>query len=1038
MNNQLNAALSTVTHTQNLKKQYDLRKANLNSPNSGNVSPPTFGNEGESSGQTSATGLQRHNRNATAAQSKLSADDEINSARSGHNAKEMYLGSYKLGSKTYKTVSFVYIPSQLLLKPSCSFDEVFSALDLKIPPIIFRLNQARDPSQWNMRLPENRKDLKESDVVGGHQGGVAPPEEDVPSTHSHQRRSSNAGLMKHSHSVTSMPSSHVGASSMAKGTINSFAHGAVEVTKYVAATIQEHGKEHMTNSVSDEDRRKMLYHYHGVLRENCRRLLRGTRNACMQASVMFRIEPLWNKKYCHDLIAEWITNSSPPGLVLLGLASRESFTPEFRAIINRHQNHLALSNLKEIKKKGETEGSLAPTPELIPDKIIYEYLEDNHDSLQNSMRLEQKNGYLPHPHVTHMIISDRLDLLEMKLSSVVPSGVILVNGGIEAVKCGVDAVQSGQPLIAFKYTGGAADMMCDMLDKKDHFIQGKMGKKMKNSQGNGEDTNWPASMPFHPDMSLGNNNTAPFWQKPFDREEIECCNRINILVENFPDRFNPQSVFIVDMFSTTEDDVQDQITKTMAVVFEAEYELGGLESERKRLSYAWRIRAKFIFNAGIFKILSDALMLLIICFTMGATVSAVLYSYFSLNPKPFPRTPPGNPYDYEWCLAFLANANLLLPLIATVIRGIYSAVNPYNKYAALKNASVMIETEIFMYRGKVGKYGNQRVSDQKKDEGEDGGNGEKESEEKKKKTAAMLNPRKIFSNALDQIWIELGASDLSNGSLITPFEVDSISDINEKIAANKSEQNAFLVPMEAKLTKEKEKEKKGENQGSGMVGDEEKGGDGHSGGQEKKSSWYSDLFGTMRNSAGSVTDLVSYSAGNVTNLLGDVLGLNEKLQDDGISPITPDQYIKVRLVPMAVHFSKKAPGLSNWLHMVTTLGVVLSVASSALAAFGYSVFVPAALAVSGSFTAFLSYQQTELRLMQTNAAYNQLNQLFSWWEGLTMIEKRVPGNKDTLIKGAEMIILSQATIFSGGGGSKRDDNDGSKDNDNDDDDKNDK
>jgi hypothetical protein len=293
-----------------------------------------------------------------------------------------------------------------------------------------------------------------------------------------------------------------------------------------------------------------------------------------------------------------------------------------------------------------------------------------------------------------------------------------------------------------------------------------------------------------------------------------------------------------------------------------------------------------------------------------------------------------------------------------------------------------------------------------------------------------MNPRKIFSNALDQIWIELGASDLSNGSLITPFEVDSIADINDKIAANKTEQNAFLIPMEAKIAKEKEKEKKRESD-HGFVEDEETGAKSKG---DKKSSW----FGTAMSSAGSVTNIAMSSAGNFTSVLGDVLGLNEKLQDDGISAITPDHYIKVRLVPMAVHFSNKAPGLSSWLHVVTTLGVVLSVASSALAAFGYSVFVPAALAVSGSFTAFLSYQQTELRLMQTNAAYNQLNQLFSWWEGLTMIEKRVPGNKDTLIKGAEMIILSQATIFSGGGGSKRDDNDKNKDDDNDDDNKNDK
>ena len=35
-----------------------------------------------------------------------------------------------------------------------------------------------------------------------------------------------------------------------------------------------------------------------------------------------------------------------------------------------------------------------------------------------------------------------------------------------------------------------------------------------------------------------------------------------------------------------------------------------------------------------------------------------------------------------------------------------------------------------------------------------------------------------------------------------------------------------------------------------------------------------------------------------------------------------------------------------------------------------------------------------------------------WWDGLTMIEKRIPSNKDTLIRTAEIAFLSQATAGS--------------------------
>ena len=46
-----------------------------------------------------------------------------------------------------------------------------------------------------------------------------------------------------------------------------------------------------------------------------------------------------------------------------------------------------------------------------------------------------------------------------------------------------------------------------------------------------------------------------------------------------------------------------------------------------------------------------------------------------------------------------------------------------------------------------------------------------------------------------------------------------------------------------------------------------------------------------------------------------------------------------------------------------------------------------------------------------------------WWDSLTMIEKRVPQHKETLVKTCEETIQAQATIFSGGGARKSDGDD---------------
>jgi hypothetical protein len=51
------------------------------------------------------------------------------------------------------------------------------------------------------------------------------------------------------------------------------------------------------------------------------------------------------------------------------------------------------------------------------------------------------------------------------------------------------------------------------------------------------------------------------------------------------------------------------------------------------------------------------------------------------------------------------------------------------------------------------------------------------------------------------------------------------------------------------------------------------------------------------------------------------------------------------------------------------------VASSALSTVNASVFIPALLSFSGALTAWINYKQIELRLLQTNAAINKLNQV---------------------------------------------------------------
>lgn len=53
----------------------------------------------------------------------------------------------------------------------------------------------------------------------------------------------------------------------------------------------------------------------------------------------------------------------------------------------------------------------------------------------------------------------------------------------------------------------------------------------------------------------------PDWLHPFDTSHTLMAQEMNVLLENWPDRFNQASIFAVDIFATSEDEVQDRITR---------------------------------------------------------------------------------------------------------------------------------------------------------------------------------------------------------------------------------------------------------------------------------------------------------------------------------------------------------------------------------------------------------------------------------------------------------------------------------------------
>lgn len=755
-------------------------------------------------------------------------------------------------------------------------------------------------------------------------------------------------------------------------------------------------------------RERPIEHYQGVLRENCKRLLSSTALACKQAGAVFRLSNKWDPLFPEDLSAQWLTSKHK--VVLLSLGQESDYHPDvWQALLDG-----AASDFEEAHKEGL---ELAPTV-IEPSKFM--------DGTLNSADPQHPNhnpdaGTCPPPGLTHLIISDNMELLEEKINAMVPWGLLMVNGDESSESLFVDAIQDSLPVVVFKYTGYSADITAQMMENALRY-------HVKNKVSRSEIPEIPYPEDMSPDYCHEN------WLRKFNPEHRRDCAMVNVLIENWPDRFNETSVCILDMFKHTEDDLQDSLTQTLAVAFEGVNALGDLTADNKRLTYAWRLRYKLMHNARKFHFQSNTLMFWFVLFTLFSTWVAVLYTFVQTSGNTIKLLTPGR---LRLVKEVLLKANLLLPLVATIIRGIFSILSPLNKYNVLKDAAAQIESEIYMYRSKVGKYNPRRA--------QISSNSEDPADASVGTTDPTL-PRMLFSIALDNILKSATDGELKNASLETPSDMSSILDaVNTRITTNVEEQNAYLDQMAPYdnegvlfgffnkvykfITCQSDEVPSDSKSGQGIgllkahsssadLGDIEMQDDSHDGEAEVLETIKKAMLLTPKKHKSDGFSLLACFRSETEAEREDRmrLALANMRYDDGLSKLSADDYVKIRLLPLLGEIASKTPSLAKTNTSSAIIVACLSVTSSALSTFGLSVFIPASLALSGAITAWGSYNQSEQRLLQKNIALQRIRLMLVWWDGLTMIEKRVPVNKDTLIRTTEQSILAQATTIGSAGG----------------------
>ena len=207
------------------------------------------------------------------------------------------------------------------------------------------------------------------------------------------------------------------------------------------------------------------------------------------------------------------------------------------------------------------------------------------------------------------------------------------------------------------------------------------------------------------------------------------------------------------------------------------------------------------------------------------------------------------------------------------------------------------------------------------------------------------HPRKVLAQTLDQIWSDLGNSEIRQGMLVKPSDYDLV-----------------LV--------------------GGVV----------------KTQEHPALYDEGK----------AYSTGNAQQRQ-DVLGrFARTFKDDGLKRLTANEYLDLRIASKLREFEQRAPRLGLATMAIKTIMLLCTSGSTILGAFRFNNWIPVAMGISAVFGSITAYMDLEEKLRRTNSALVSVRKLMVWWHGLSVIEKRIPSNASNLILTMEQIIMNEA------------------------------
>ena len=143
--------------------------------------------------------------------------------------------------------------------------------------------------------------------------------------------------------------------------------------------------------------------------------------------------------------------------------------------------------------------------------------------------------------------------------------------------------------------------------------------------------------------------------------------------------------------------------------------------------------------------------------------------------------------------------------------------------------------------------------------------------------------------------------------------------------------------------------------------------------------------------------------------------------DDHYAPIRATEYIQFRLRPQIAWYQVRIPRSNLQRVLLKFLGLGVTVASSILARYSYIRVVVVATAFGSALQSYSEYNDTAKKVERYNRAIAGLENLLTWWESLSRVERGSEHNIAKLVHSGEQCISDERLAWQSTSSNGRDD-----------------